>query len=115
MDAADDPNCIMWIGYPFSAYRSCDVSRTIAIGVQGLDHCNSLTVNTRFVMKNNNYERVSGIVFGIVAALQATRAILQVPAQVGAHEVPVWISWVAVVVTGALCRWAFRTARQGRA
>jgi hypothetical protein len=65
-------------------------------------------------MKSNGYELVSGIVFGVIAALQATRAVLQVPAQVGAHEVPVWISWVAVVVAGSLCLWAFRAARQGR-
>jgi hypothetical protein len=65
-------------------------------------------------MRSNGYELVSGIVFGVIAALQATRAVLQVPAQVGAHEVPVWISWVAVVVAGSLCLWAFRTARQGR-
>jgi hypothetical protein len=58
---------------------------------------------------------VSGIVFGIIAALQAIRAVLQVPAQIGAREVPVWISWVAVVVAGSLCIWAFRTARQARA
>jgi len=66
-------------------------------------------------MKSSGYELVSGSVFGIIAALQATRAVLQVPAQLGAHEVPVWISWLAVVVAGSLCIWAFRTARQGRA
>ena len=66
-------------------------------------------------MKNHGYELVSGIFFGILAALQAIRALLRVPAQVGAHEVPVWISWAAVVVAGSLCIWAFRAARQGRA
>ncbi len=65
-------------------------------------------------MKSNSYEVVSGSVFGIIAALQAIRAVLQVPAQVGAQEVPVWISWVAVVVAGSLCIWAFRTARQAK-
>ena len=60
-------------------------------------------------MKSNNYELVSGSVFGIIAALQAVRAVLQVPAHIGAYDVPVWISWVAVIVAGSLCIWAFRT------
>ena len=50
-------------------------------------------------MKNHTYELVSDIVFqGVAAALQAARAVLQVPAHVGAHEVPVWIS------SGCSCR-----------
>ena len=65
-------------------------------------------------MKSNSYALVSGSVFGIIAALQAMRAVLQIPAQVGTQEVPVWISWLAVAVAGSLCIWAFRTARQSR-
>jgi len=65
-------------------------------------------------MKSNSYALVSGSVFGIIAALQAMRAVLQVRAQVGTQEVPVWISWLAVVVAGSLCIWAFRTVRQAR-
>ena len=60
-------------------------------------------------MKSKSYELVSGTVFGVIATFQAIRAVLQVPAQVGAQVVPVWISWVAVVVAGSLCMWAFRT------
>ena len=63
-------------------------------------------------MKGNTYELVSGGVFGAIAALQATRAILKVPAQVGSREVPVWASWIAMAAGGSLCAWAFRAARQ---
>ena len=65
-------------------------------------------------MKSNSYAFVSGGVFGIIAVLQAIRAVLQVPAQVGSQAIPVWISWLAVVIAGSLCAWAFRTARQAR-
>jgi hypothetical protein len=62
-------------------------------------------------MNRNRYELVSGCIFGLIAVLQATRAFLQIPAQVGAHDVPLWISWVAVAVAGSLSVWAFQTAR----
>ena len=56
-----------------------------------------------------NYITVSGLVFGIVAAAQAVRAFLQLPVHIGSFEVPVWASWIAAVVAGSLCAWAFRT------
>jgi hypothetical protein len=43
--------------------------------------------------------------------LQAVRALNQWPVHVGTFEVPVWASWVAMVVTGSLCVWAFRSGR----
>jgi hypothetical protein len=65
-------------------------------------------------MKGNTYVFVSGIVFGIIAALQAIRAVLQISAQVGSQAIPVWISWVAALIAGSLCIWAFRTAREAK-
>jgi hypothetical protein len=62
----------------------------------------------------STYPLVSGSVFLIIAALQAIRAVLQIPVQVGSHSVPVWVSWLAVLVAGSLGVWAFRTARPER-
>jgi hypothetical protein len=55
---------------------------------------------------------VSGVIFAIVAALQAYRAIRQLPVQVGTMEVPVQASWIAMLVAGGLSIWAFRSARK---
>ena len=55
-----------------------------------------------------SYSRVSGLVFAVVAAGHAWRAVQELPAQVGASTVPIWVSWVAVAVAGALSVWAFR-------
>jgi hypothetical protein len=55
------------------------------------------------------YTVVSGLVFGLVAVLQLMRAVMQLPVHVGSHEVPVVASWVAAVVAGSLCVWAFRS------
>ena len=60
---------------------------------------------------SDNYVVVSGLVFGVIALLQAFRALMQIPAQVGGFEIPVWASWVAVAVAGSLCVWAFKSRR----
>jgi hypothetical protein len=58
---------------------------------------------------SNKYSVVSGVVFGVVAVLQAVRALNQWPLHVGSLEIPVWASWIAMVFAGGLCVWAFRS------
>jgi hypothetical protein len=60
----------------------------------------------------SKYAVVSGVLFGVVAVIQAVRALNQWSVHVGTLEIPVWASWVAMVVTGSLCVWAFRFARK---
>jgi len=55
----------------------------------------------------SKYAVVSGVLFGVVAVLQAVRALYQWPVHIGGVEIPLWGSWVAVVATGSLCVWAF--------
>jgi hypothetical protein len=57
----------------------------------------------------STYVVVSGVLFGVIAVLQAVRALNRWPVRVGAVEIPVWVSWVAAVVAGGLCVWAFRS------
>ena len=54
------------------------------------------------------YIQITGVVFGLIALVHALRLILDWPAQVAGWAVPVWVSWVAILVAGALCAWAFR-------
>jgi hypothetical protein len=61
------------------------------------------------VSVSKNYMVVSGLVFGVVAVAQVLRAVMQLPVHVGGFEIPVWASWVAAVVAGSLCVWAFRS------
>lgn len=55
------------------------------------------------------YVVVSGAIFGLIAVIQVCRALLALPVKVGSFEVPVWGSWIAAVVAGSLCLWAFRS------
>ena len=57
----------------------------------------------------SKYAVVSGVVFGVVAVLQVVRALYQWPVLVGGVDLPVWGSWVAALVAGSLCVWAFRS------
>ena len=56
------------------------------------------------------YEKVSGVFFGLLAAVQLTRLLFRWPVQVASLSVPLWASALAVVITGVLATWAFRTA-----
>jgi len=59
-----------------------------------------------------NYARVSGVVFGVVALVQALRLFERWPVQVGPFAVPMWFSWIALLVAGGLCIWAFGSGRR---
>ncbi|HEV7491799.1 MAG TPA: hypothetical protein VGO25_13425 [Rhodanobacteraceae bacterium] len=59
----------------------------------------------------SNYAVVSGVVFGVVALIQAIRAFNEWAVQIGPFAVPVWFSCIAFVVAGGLCIWGFRSAR----
>jgi hypothetical protein len=68
-------------------------------------------MNGRIEMRSK-YPVVSGALFGVIAVLQAVRALYQWPVQVAGVDVPVWVSWVAVVAAGGLCVWAFRAGHK---
>ena len=61
---------------------------------------------------SSKYVVVSGAIFGVVAALQAVRALNQWPVHIAGFDVPMWASWVAAVVAGGLCVWAFRSGHK---
>ena len=65
-------------------------------------------------MKRSGYQTVSGLAFGLITLGQAIRAVRELPVQVGSTSIPIWVSWVAVVVAGGLCVWAFRSPAANR-
>jgi hypothetical protein len=60
---------------------------------------------------SRNYAVVSGLIFGLVALLQAARAVADVPVRVGTYDVPVFASWIAALAAGGLCIWAFSSRK----
>ena len=54
--------------------------------------------------------KVSGVFFALLATVQLMRLLFRWPVQVASVSVPLWVSVLAVAITGVLAAWAFRTA-----
>ena len=59
-------------------------------------------------MRQKTFFTVSGTIFGAIALLHLARILAGWPAHIGTCEVPMWLSWVSVVVAGYLSFSAFR-------
>ena len=60
---------------------------------------------------SSRYVVVSGAIFGLMALAQLLRAVKELPVQVGGVEIPIGVSWFAVVVAGSMCAWAFASRK----
>ncbi len=56
----------------------------------------------------DQYRKISGVVFALVAIGHGARAAAGLPVTVGATAVPIWISWVFCLASAALSIWALR-------
>ena len=55
--------------------------------------------------------RVAGIVFGLMALAQLLRLIIQPVVLVSGHLMPLWPSFLAVLLLGGLCLWLLGMTR----
>ena len=53
-------------------------------------------------MNQKTFLSISGVIFGVIAVMHLARIVQGWPAQIGMFEVPMWLSWVAMVVAGYL-------------
>ena len=54
------------------------------------------------------YVYITGVIFGVVTLAHALRLIMGWPIELAGLAIPVWMSWLGILVAGALCAWAFR-------
>jgi len=54
--------------------------------------------------------RLSSVLFGLFAIAHVIRLINQIPVQVGNHQIPMGVSWVALIIAAILCIWFWRLA-----
>ena len=62
-------------------------------------------------MSKHLYLVVSATIFTLVCIAHLVRAINGMPVQIGAYAVPMYVSWIAVVVAGVMAISAVRLLR----
>ncbi len=63
-------------------------------------------------MSEKNYLFISATIFALVALLHSVRLFSHWSFQIGAVTVPLWGSWLAVLMGATLSIWAFRLISQ---
>jgi hypothetical protein len=53
-------------------------------------------------MDHKTFTIVAGAIFAVVALLHVLRILMGWPAVIGGWEVPMWVSWIALVVAGGM-------------
>ena len=61
-------------------------------------------------LQSSTYFTVTGVIFAVIAVLQAYRAFANLPANIGDFAVPVWLSWIAFVVAAYLAWSAYQNS-----
>lgn len=60
-------------------------------------------------MSSQSFCKVAAAIFCIVALAHAARLALDVPIQIGATLIPMWVSWPGLLLAGGLGVWGFRS------
>ena len=63
-------------------------------------------------MSEKNYILISAIVFALAALLHLVRLFTHWSLQIGAMTVPLWGSWLGLLIGATLSIWAFRLLSQ---
>ena len=63
-------------------------------------------------MSRRAYLLVSAAIFCLVALLHLGRIVFGWSAVIGGWNIPMWLSWVGLIVAGALAYFGFSLARQ---
>jgi hypothetical protein len=53
-------------------------------------------------MKQRTFTTIASVIFGVVALFHVLRIFLGWPAVIGGWTVPMWVSWIGVIVAGGL-------------
>ena len=61
---------------------------------------------------DNKIHAVAGTVFVLVAVLHLLRIGFNLPLSLGTWQIPLWLSWLAVVLTGFLAGWFWYSLKE---
>jgi hypothetical protein len=61
-------------------------------------------------MEQKTFSIVAGVIFAVVALVHLVRIYMEWPVMIGDWWVPMWVSWIALVVAGGLAFIGLRSA-----
>jgi hypothetical protein len=61
-------------------------------------------------MNDRSFPLIAGIIFTLVALLHILRVYMGWPVVVGGWSVPMWVSWIGLIVAGGLGYFGLRLA-----
>jgi hypothetical protein len=61
-------------------------------------------------MDQKTFSIVAGAIFAVVALVHLLRILMDWPIVIGTWSVPMWVSWIGLVVAGGLSVFGFRAA-----
>ena len=64
-----------------------------------------------YMFQQKNYLLVTAVIFLIIAVLHLLRIVLGWHAEIGGWTVPMWLSWIAVLVAGFLSYSGFKFSK----
>jgi len=62
-------------------------------------------------MSTKTYVTVCAVLFLVMAIVHLLRAVFGWEVQIGVLAIPLWVSWLAILVAGALSYFGFRLRR----
>jgi hypothetical protein len=67
-------------------------------------------------MNHKTYYRVASVIFAVVAVGHGLRLVYGWDANIGSVDIPLWVSWAALVIAGYLAvrGWTFASSKNGR-
>ena len=63
-------------------------------------------------MTSRNFALLAAVIFAALAVVHLIRALWGWPIMVNTTDIPIWLSWVALIVTGVLAVLGFRASRE---
>lgn len=66
------------------------------------------------MLERKNFLAVSGVIFALVALVHLYRAVMGFDAVIAGFSVPVWLSWVALIIAAFLSWNAFKLSGSKR-
>ena len=65
-----------------------------------------------YYMENKNYLTITAIIFSIIFVLHVMRILLGWEAQIGGWMIPLWFSWIGILVSGYLAFAGFKMTKK---